>query len=213
MARQNATFIDRLLTEAGTALRTVAAPVRPARPSPAADTPGSGLLPAERERAARLMRVNHAGEIAAQALYRGQALVAREHGLRAHLLEAAAEEHDHLAWCRQRVSELGRHTSRLDAAWYAGAFAMGAAAGLVGDRFSLSFLAETERQVAEHLDGHLAKLPAGDEASRRIIGQMHDDEVGHGREARRRGAAELPGPLKTAMRVTARVMTTLAFRV
>jgi len=203
-------LLDRVLAELDTGLRVIAAPARAQRPSPAAEAADASLSPRERELAAALMRVNHAGEIAAQALYRGQAAVARSADLRAALLEAAAEEQDHLAWCAERVRELGSHTSLLAPAWYAGAFTIGALAGLAGDRYSLGFLDETEQQVTEHLDGHLARLPGQDLRSRRIVARMRDEELAHSRAARRRGAASLPRPLRRLMQAGARVMTTLA---
>ena len=158
------------------------------------------------------MRVNHSGEIAAQALYRGQALVSRDPALRAELLQAAEEEHDHLAWCQQRVEELGGRISLLAPVWYAGSFAIGIAAGLAGDKTSLGFLAETERQVAEHLDGHLQQLAENDKTSRAILEQMRDDEIRHGDSAVERGGAELPPLMKRAMQTVSRVMTSVSFR-
>jgi len=159
------------------------------------------------------MRVNHAGEIAAQALYHGQALTARNPKVRTALLEAARDETDHLAWCEQRVRELGSRTSLLAPVWYAGSFAIGALAGLAGDRTSLGFVAETEKQVVEHLESHLHELPPDDERSRRIVAQMQADEARHGAEARVAGRRDLPGPVRDLMRRTARVMTRAAYRV
>ncbi len=159
------------------------------------------------------MRVNHAGEIAAQALYRGQALLARDPQLRNDLLQAADEEHDHLAWCDERARQLGGGTSKLAPLWYAGSFAIGMAAGVAGDKLSLGFLAETERQVTEHLDGHLARLPADDRVSREIIHQMRDEEIAHGEGAVARGGSTLPDPVRRAMRMVAGVMTSVSYRV
>jgi ubiquinone biosynthesis monooxygenase Coq7 len=161
------------------------------------------------------MRVNHAGEIAAQALYHGQALTARNERVRRSLLEAARDETDHLAWCEQRVRELDSRTSLLAPLWYAGSFAIGALAGLAGDRNSLGFVAETERQVIEHLESHLHEngLPEDDERSRRIVAQMQADEARHGSEATEAGGRELPRPVQELMRRTARVMTRAAYRV
>jgi len=206
------TFLDRLLSEADNALRTVTARPRARQPRPdqGAET---ALNEHERALSAALMRVNHSGEIAAQALYRGQALVARNSELRRELLESAEEEHDHLAWCQSRTEELGDRTSLLTPFWYAGSFAIGMTAGLTGDKTSLGFLDETEKQVAEHLDGHLARLPAGDEASRRIIEQMRDDEIRHGRKARELGGKPLPEAARSAMRALSKVMTAVSFRV
>lgn len=206
-------MIDRLISELDNALRVLGARATPSRPSPAAGESRTGLGAEAAALSAALMRVNHAGEVAAQALYRGQALAARDPALRPRLLAAAREEHDHLAWCEERLRELGEHTSRLGPIWYAGAFAIGALAGLAGDRVSLGFIAETERQVSEHLAGHLERLPAADEASRAIVTRMQAEENHHGEDARSRGAAELPGPVRGAMRLAARVMTTVAHRV
>jgi ubiquinone biosynthesis monooxygenase Coq7 len=158
------------------------------------------------------MRVNHAGEIAAQALYHGQALTARNPRVRASLLEAAQDETDHLAWCEQRVRELDSRTSLLAPVWYAGSFAIGALAGLAGDRTSLGFVAETEMQVIEHLESHLHELPDGDDRSRRIVEQMQTDEARHGSDARAAGGVDLPRPIRALMRRTARIMTRTAYR-
>jgi ubiquinone biosynthesis monooxygenase Coq7 len=157
------------------------------------------------------MRVNHCGEICAQALYQGQALTARNPAARAALEQAAAEETDHLAWTAQRIGELGGRVSLLNPLWYAGSFALGAAAGLLGDKWSLGFLAETERQVEGHLEGHLDRLPPQDAKSRAIIDQMKADEARHARAAVEHGAAELPEPVKSAMKLGSRVMTRTAF--
>lgn len=208
-------FLDSCLAELDTALRVVAARAgNPRRPAPEPDN--SGVAPAELSgdqalEAARLMRVNHTGEIAAQALYRGQALVARDAELRARLLEAADEEHDHLAWCETRVTELGQKTSRLAPLWYGGSFAIGALAGLAGDRVSLGFLAETEKQVVEHLDRHLGRLPTDDDRSRRIVEQMKVEEAAHQDTALQHGGIALPPPIRAAMRATAKFMTTVSY--
>jgi ubiquinone biosynthesis monooxygenase Coq7 len=205
-------FIDALITELDNGLRILAAPAQSARPSPAAGVPGATLSADEKVSGAALMRVNHAGEVAAQALYRGQAFTTRDPGLRRNLLEAAREEQDHLAWCAQRVSELGSRTSLLGPLWYAGSFALGAAAGLLGKATGLGFVVETERQVEEHLSGHLDRLAPADLPSRAIVQQMRTDEVAHGARARELGGAELPEPVRRGMRLVARVMTTLAHR-
>jgi ubiquinone biosynthesis monooxygenase Coq7 len=199
-------LLDQLLISADRALRSLLAPAAASRP-----TPGVCAVvadEAERRNTAGMMRVNHAGEIAAQGLYHGQALVARNPRTRALLEQAAREETDHLAWCEQRLSELHDRPSRLDPLWYAGSFAIGALAGLAGDRHSLGFVSETERQVERHLDGHLAQIPESDTRSRAILEQMRADEITHGRLAREHGGAELPRPLREIMRATARVMTT-----
>ena len=206
-------LLDRLIQEVDRGLRTVAAANVAARPNPADGSRESVAEDAARRHAAALMRVNHAGEIAAQALYHGQALTARNPKVRATLLEAARDETDHLAWCEQRVRELGSRTSLLAPVWYAGSFAIGALAGLAGDRNSLGFVAETEKQVIEHLESHLHELPPDDERSRRIVAQMQADEARHGAEARDRGGRDLPRPVREIMRRTARIMTRAAYRV
>jgi ubiquinone biosynthesis monooxygenase Coq7 len=203
-------LLDALVTELDAALRTVAGVGGAARASPAGSHADDALSATDRDRAARLMRVNHAGEIAAQALYRGQALVARDDALRADLLRAAQEEHDHLVWCAGRTRELGQGVSRLTPLWYAGSLAIGVAAGLAGDRLSLGFLAETERQVTEHLDGHLESLPATDARSREIVARMRAEELDHRRHALAQGGVELPAPVRAGMRLAARFMTVTA---
>lgn len=199
---------DQILISVDRALRSLLAPASAGRPTPG--TPAPVADEAERRHTAGLMRVNHAGEIAAQGLYHGQALVARNPATRALLEQAAREETDHLAWCEQRLAELQDRPSRLDPLWYAGSFAIGALAGLAGDRTSLGFVSETERQVERHLDGHLAQIPASDGRSRAILAQMRDDEISHGRLAREHGGAELPRPVRGLMHATARVMTSTA---
>jgi ubiquinone biosynthesis monooxygenase Coq7 len=200
--------VDSLLAAADEALRALSGATSAARPSPARDAGDSGpARTQDRELSGRLMRVNHTGEVCAQALYSGQALVARDGNVRVALQGAAAEERDHLAWCRERLDQLGSRASVLDPLWYAGSFAWGVASGLAGDRWSLGFLAETEDQVERHLDGHLDRLPADDLASRAIVLRMREDENRHGATGRALGAAELPGPVKAAMRAAARVMT------
>jgi ubiquinone biosynthesis monooxygenase Coq7 len=182
----------------------------PATPVPAA--PLAVLDEAARREAANLMRVNHAGEVAAQGLYHGQALTARNPETRRHLLEAAGEEQNHLEWCESRLKELGDGPSRLRPLWYGASFAMGAAAGLFGDRWSLGFVAETERQVSEHLDEHIQKLPAGDAKSREVLQAMRADEQRHGLEAEHMGGAPLPAPVRGLMRRIAKVMKEGAYR-
>ncbi|MBI2383021.1 MAG: 2-polyprenyl-3-methyl-6-methoxy-1,4-benzoquinone monooxygenase [Gammaproteobacteria bacterium] len=202
---------DRLLMGLSRLLAPAADAVPP-RPNPAARIGDKPLDESARRHAAGLMRVNHAGEIAAQALYQGQALTARNSKLREHLLHAAAEEKDHLRWCEERLAELGEGPSRLGPLWYAGSFAIGAAAGLAGDRWSLGFVAETEKQVGAHLEGHLGKLPEQDRKSRAIVKAMRDDEARHGQEATARGGRALPRPIQEGMRRVARVMTRSAYR-
>lgn len=204
--------MDRLLASANNALRTVATPAgRPARANPAETVGDADLTSKQRTHAAGLMRVNHAGEIAAQALYQGHATVARDKGIESQMQQAADEEFDHLAWCEQRLEELGESPSRLAPIWYAGAFAIGAASGLLGDKWSLGFIAETERQVCDHLDSHLDRLPVEDAKSRAIVETMRDEEEEHGENAVRAGAAELPAPVRKLMQITARVMTRTAY--
>lgn len=207
--------LDSFLEAADSALRTLFATPHAARnlPLPAPAEPSQPLDAAEEREAGALMRVNHVGEVCAQALYTAQAATTRDPVLRQQLLEAADEETDHLAWTRQRLDALGAHTSRLNPFWYAGAFTLGLAAGRLGDRWSLGFVAETERQVEAHLEGHLDRLPAGDAASRAVVQQMKEDEARHAQWATDAGAAELPAPVKALMRLAARVMTTVAHRV
>jgi ubiquinone biosynthesis monooxygenase Coq7 len=212
MKQRHLNFTDRCLTELDSALRTLMAHPQAARKMPVVNEPDQ-LSNSQRQLASRLMRVNHAGEIAAQALYRGQALVARDEKLRANLLQAADEEHDHLAWCQQRAEKLGGGTSKLAPFWYAGSFLIGMTAGFAGDKLSLGFLAETEKQVAEHLDGHLQKLPITDKHSRSILQQMRTDEIRHGENAIRHGAKPLPQPVRTLMRLASSIMTGISYRV
>ncbi|MDX8390986.1 MAG: 2-polyprenyl-3-methyl-6-methoxy-1,4-benzoquinone monooxygenase [Mariprofundaceae bacterium] len=167
----------------------------------------------EKISAAGLMRVNHAGEVAAQALYHGQSLTARDPSLRDNLAQASIEESDHLNWCRRRLRELDAEPSKLDPFWYLGSFVMGMGAGIAGDRWNLGFLAETEHQVARHLDKHLQHLPTSDTRSRAIVSQMKEDELGHAHLAEDLGAAELPAPIKGFMQFTAKIMTTVAERI
>ncbi|HET7307740.1 MAG TPA: 2-polyprenyl-3-methyl-6-methoxy-1,4-benzoquinone monooxygenase [Gammaproteobacteria bacterium] len=204
--------IDHVLIELDHAARTLLGkPPAPRREYPAARLDDPELTAGARRLAARLMRINHAGEISAQALYRGQAAVARTGRIRDRMMRAADEEQDHLAWCAARLHELGGAPSRLDPAWYLGSFAIGALAGLAGDRYSLGFVAETERQVERHLDGHLRRLPANDVRSRGVLEIMQQDEVRHGRAATQAGGKRLPRSVQKAMRWTSKVMTTLAF--
>ena len=204
---------DALLTAADTALRTLFAPPRAAAPTPRATRPGTALSEEEKRLSAALMRVNHVGEVCAQALYTAQALTTPNPALRAHFMRACAEETDHLAWTKQRLDELGSRTSLLNPLWYAGAFGIGLLAGRLGNAVSLGFVVETERQVEAHLLGHLDRLPAGDTASRAIVAQMAADEVKHAVDAQKAGAAELPGPVKELMRAAAKVMTTTAHHI
>lgn len=205
--------IDSLILEFDRALRTLAAPARSTRAVPGGDQPDCVLDEAERRHVVGLMRVNHCGEVCAQALYQGQALTSRQERVKEALRQAAHEETEHLAWTEQRLAELGGRPSLLNPLWYLGSLTIGVVAGVLGDRWNLGFLAETERQVEAHLDGHLEQLPAEDVRSRRIVEQMRDDEVRHAEMAVDFGAAELPEPVRYAMRGTARVMTGLSYRI
>ena len=208
------TRIDRILAGVDHALRTVnAAPGHVARPNPAAGIEETELTEQEKAHAAGLMRVNHAGEVAAQGLYQGHAAIARDPSIEAQMTRAAEEEFDHLAWCEQRLEELGSGPSALQPLWYGGAFAMGMTSGVIGDKWSLGFIEETERQVSAHLTGHLDKLPAGDLRSRAIVTQMRDEEEEHGANAKQAGAAPLPQPIRKIMQAVAKIMTGLAYRV
>jgi ubiquinone biosynthesis monooxygenase Coq7 len=208
--KRSLTFSDRLTAAADRALRTLAAPPAALRPTPALSGEEPELSVADRREAAALMRVNHVGEVCAQALYDAQALATRSPELRALFERAAAEESDHLAWTQARIEQLGGRTSLLNPLWYGGAFAIGLLAARAGDRVSLGFMAETERQVEHHLDGHLERLPSDDHPSRAIVEQMKDDEVRHADSAIDRGGAVMPLPVRWAMRLAAKVMTTTA---
>ena len=214
MIERSLSPLDRLLVEIGRALETVSVP-KPAaaQPSPAGDLADPAFDERARRHAAGLMRVNHVGEVCAQALYFGQAAVAREAPLRRQMLAAAAEETDHLAWCGERLEELASRPSLLNPVWYAGAWAIGAGAGLVGDRVSLGFVVETERQVEAHLGEHLETLPEGDARSRAIVRRMKDDEARHAEHALAAGAITLPAPIPALMRLASNVMKAVAYRV
>jgi len=204
--------IDNFIVQADHAFRTVIGkPKITERPNPAEGTADAELSDPERKQAAGLMRVNHAGEVSAQALYQGQALTARLEEVRHSMERAALEENDHLAWTEQRLNELGSHRSRLNPLWYMGSFAIGAFAGALGDKWSLGFVAETEHQVIRHLDSHLAKLPPQDQKSRQILEQMKQDEAHHATVALEGGGASLPWPVKKLMAAMSRVMTTSAY--
>ena len=204
--------LDRLISRFDTALRAVTGVHRESRASPAESLPEGHLEEAERTHAAALMRINHVGEVCAQALYQGQAITARNSDTRRALERAAREEEDHLAWSADRVHELGGHLSVLNPLWYAGSLALGVAAGVLGDRWNLAFLAETERQVEDHLTSHLDQLSPQDQRTRAIVERMRSEEAAHRAMALSLGAAEMPRPAKDAMRAMARVMTTLAYR-
>lgn len=203
--------LDRFIVAFDRGLRTLFAPAQSLRPVPGAEIAEADLSPGDRREAAALMRVDHSGEVCAQALYQGQALTARDTRARSALEQAAREETEHLAWTERRIEELGGRKSVLNPLWYAGSFLIGAAAGLAGDRWNLGFLAETERQVVGHLEGHLKRLPAADARSRAVLAQMTLDEGQHATSALRYGGAELPSPVRAAMRCASRVMTGTAF--
>ena len=207
-------LIDRFIVEFDTALRSVVGGAHAHRPTPGSDALLASLLDAkEREHAAGLMRVNHVGEVCAQALYQSQKLVARNPEIRQMLDHSGQEEMDHLAWCETRLQELGSHTSYLNPIWYAGSFAIGLVAGLAGDKWSLGFVAETEKQVENHLESHLEKLPAEDQRSRAIVSQMRIDEIEHGQAAIAAGGTVLPEPVKNLMQAISKVMTTTAYKI
>jgi len=205
--------LDRLLLGCERALEAIAGSPQAHRHSPDAGLAEAELDETERRHAAGLMRINHTGEVCAQALYFGQAALARDAGNRQHLLHAAAEETDHLAWCAQRLQQLDSRPSLLNPLWYAGSYAIGAAAALAGDPVSLGFVVETERQVEAHLAEHLEKLPAQDERSRAVLTQMQADEIRHAQAAQQRGGIELPFPLPQLMHVSSMVMKAVAYRV
>jgi ubiquinone biosynthesis monooxygenase Coq7 len=212
MDHQNLAPLDALVAALDTALRTVAGASHAARPCPRPAHEGAALDEAQRSLSGALMRVNHVGEVCAQALYSAQALTTHDPALRRQFEAAAREETDHLAWTQQRLRELGDRPSLLNPLWYGGAFAIGLLAGRAGDAVSLGFLVETERQVERHLEHHMDRLPAGDAASRAIVEQMKQDEARHADAAQSAGAAELPAPVRWAMRAAAKVMTTTAHR-
>ncbi|MBI1732333.1 MAG: 2-polyprenyl-3-methyl-6-methoxy-1,4-benzoquinone monooxygenase [Gammaproteobacteria bacterium] len=215
MEPRNFTPLDRLIIGLDRVLGAAfGRPAHASRANPAGGLSEAGrLTPEERSHAAGLMRVNHAGEIAAQALYQAHAFWARDHRTRQAMEQAAQEESDHLAWCEQRLAALGSRPSLLRPFWYAGSFAIGSVASLLGDRWGLGFVAETEQQVVRHLESHLGMLPAADLPSREIVRQMRDDESRHAAQAVRNGAVELPEPVRSLMSLAARVMTTTAYRI
>ncbi len=213
MTRRALSLLDRLLIDAQTALGTVSGTVVAGRANPAGDEGDIMLDEAERRHAAGLMRINHVGEICAQALYNGQAAVAQDPQTRADLLAAAAEETDHLVWCAQRLRELDSRPSLLNPLWYAGSYAIGTLAGLRGDGWNLGFVVETERQVEAHLQQHLKTLPEADARSRRILETMKADEARHADHAEAQGARALPQPIPALMAAASKVMKTIAYRI
>jgi ubiquinone biosynthesis monooxygenase Coq7 len=206
-------MFDQLILGFDRALRTLAGTATTSRPVPGAALPEPELTPEERRHAAGLMRVNHTGEVCAQALYSAQAMVAKDPGIRARFAGAAREEEEHLAWTQSRLTELDDRVSLLNPLWYAGSLAIGIAAGLAGDRVNLGFVVETERQVEEHLTGHMEQLPAADAKSRAIVDVMRDDEARHGAMALEAGALPLPLPARELMRAAAGVMKAVAYRI
>lgn len=206
-------MIDHLIIEFDKGLRTLFSEARSVRPHPDAGLPDAPLDDAEKKHAAALMRVNHSGEVCAQALYQGQALTARDPAVQQKLQQAAQEETEHLAWTAKRVHELGGHLSVLNPLWYTGSLALGAFAGLLGDKWNLGFLAETEHQVGGHLQSHLGSLPQQDVKSRAVVQQMYVDETQHSEMAKQLGGAELPVPLKALMQASSKVLTHAAYRI
>jgi ubiquinone biosynthesis monooxygenase Coq7 len=206
-------MIDRFFTTFDSALRTVFASHNATQPCPTVPGDVTELSELDKKEAGALMRVNHVGEVCAQALYTAQAFATKDETLRAHFLKASAEETNHLAWTEARLKELGDRTSFLNPLWYAGAFGIGLLAGRLGDKVSLGFVVETENQVEAHLDSHLSRLPSGDHASRAIVAQMKDDEARHALDAKELGAADLPLPVKGLMTAVAKLMTTVAYRI
>lgn len=204
--------LDAFIIPIDNALRTLFARAQSSRPTPGAMLPEAVLSDDEKKLSAALMRVNHCGEICAQALYQGQGLTARNSEIKRELEDAAREETEHLAWTEQRIQELGGRKSLLNPVWFGGSFLIGAAAGALGDRWNLGFLAETERQVEQHLKGHLSRLPTQDLRSRAIVDQMKRDEMRHAATAVGHGASDLPAPVRAVMKLTAKVMTTTAHR-
>ena len=214
MTTRNYTLGDQIALGLDQALRTVfGRPHTTERANPSADIDDCELDDKQRKHVAGLMRVNHVGEVCAQALYQGQAATARLDTVRDKMQRAAEEENDHLDWCENRLDELGSHKSYLNPLWYAGSFAIGAAAGMAGDKWSLGFVVETERQVIKHLEGHLQQLPEQDQKSRAVLQQMKVDEAHHATTALQAGGAELPLPVKGAMKLVSKVMTTTAYKI
>lgn len=211
MNRRDYTFLDHLVAHVDNGVRTLFGENHATRPNPADSQPEMELSEAETQQSGRLMRINHAGEIAAQGLYQGQALTAKLPNIREQMEQAAQEEIDHLAWCKNRTEILGTHTSYLDPFWYAGSVTIGAIAGLAGDKWSLGFVNETEKQVVEHLEDHLQQLPQQDDKSRAILQQMKTDEQHHATTALEAGAAELPTPIRQVMKLASKVMTRTAY--
>ncbi len=213
MFERRTSFLDSLIEQVDLGLRTLSDIPAGGRPRPDSAVPENDALPeAARHEHGRLMRINHTGEVCAQALYQGQALVTRSVATRQHLMQAAREEADHLTWCAQRATELGERTSVLNQLFFAGSFALGTVAGLAGDRWSFGFVTETERQVSDHLQSHLNRIEGSDPKSERILETMKDDEERHGEDARRAGGRDLPLPIRLAMKAASKVMTHTTYR-
>lgn len=211
---RNYNFVDKFIVECDKAINTVLAKSKHAsRPIPGYDVEQAELSAVETQLAVRLMRVNHAGEVSAQALYQGQALTAKLPEVREAMAQAAIEENDHLAWCEQRVTELGGQTSLLNPFWYVGSYVLGATAGKLGDKWSLGFVAETEAQVVKHLDEHIDKINQKDMKTQAILAQMKIDEAHHGTVAIEAGGVDLPAPVKFAMTLMSKVMTSSSYRI
>lgn len=211
---RNYSFLDNVISQIDSGLRALSGNYdESARKNPANDVDENDLSKNEKKHAARLMRINHVGEVCAQALYQGQALTARSKNVKEKMQHCAQEEVDHLAWCHDRLSELSSHTSYLNPVWYVGALTIGVAAGLAGDKWNLGFVEETENQVVKHLESHFEKLPEKDLKSLTIVKQMHEDEAKHANTAKRNGAAELPLFIKKLMQFSAKIMTTTAYYV
>jgi len=214
MSIRTTSLLDKIIQHADQSLRTVTGSLTQShRATPARDLKETPLTNTEKKHAASLMRINHTGEVCAQALYSGQATVAKSKQIKQELQHCADEETDHLFWCQQRVRELNSHVSYLNPLWFGGSFMLGVAAGLAGDKWNLGFLAETEYQVEAHLARHLDKLPTADEKSRKIVEQMREDELQHAKTAEKYGAAELPGPLKNLMKMVSKIMTTTVYHI
>ena len=205
-------MIDQLISEFDKGLRTVFAQAHTVRPYPDHHCAEASLSMQDKRHAAALMRINHSGEVCAQALYNGQALTARNPATETALRQASQEETEHLAWCEKRIRELGGSKSLLNPVWYAGSFALGALAGALGDKWNLGFLAETEQQVSRHIENHLERLPADDAKSRAVLEQMKIDELKHATTALHHGGAELPAPVKLAMKLASKVFTAATYR-
>lgn len=209
-SERNYSASDHLMMSASNALETLFGSPHPGREYPGISEDNTNMSEAEKRQAARYMRVNHVGEICAQALYQSQALTARNPSIRNNMQDAANEEIDHLAWCEQRIKELGGRKSILNPLWYTGSFAIGVIAGVAGDKWNLGFVAETENQVVKHLDSHLGKLPTSDLRSREVVQQMKEDEARHEKQAKQAGAAKLPAPVKGLMKCASAIMTRTA---